>query len=118
MIDTFKGEMNKSLEEIQKNTAKQLEAFKEKTKSLKKHRTPQLRTGNGNRIDKKCKLRVSWGWKTWGTQQKDNLNKPFYIQKQMVTERISKKCLSKWDLSKGTCYVRNIQRISKKLLKG
>lgn len=36
MIDTFKGEMNKSLKEIQKNTTKQLKAFKEKTNKLLK----------------------------------------------------------------------------------
>ena len=42
MIDACKEEMNKFLEEIQENTIKQVEVFKEKTYPLNKPRKTQL----------------------------------------------------------------------------
>ena len=42
MIDAFKEEINKFLEEIQEKTIKQVEVFKEKTYPLNKPRKTQL----------------------------------------------------------------------------
>lgn len=38
MIETFKEESNKSFTEIQENASKQVEAFKQETKNMKKYR--------------------------------------------------------------------------------
>lgn len=46
-IEIFKGDMNKSLKEMQENTFKQVEALEEEANDIKKHRKIQ---SNGQRI--------------------------------------------------------------------
>jgi hypothetical protein len=44
MIEALKGEMSKSLEQIQENTLKQIKAFQEETNPFKKYRKIQLKS--------------------------------------------------------------------------
>ena len=48
MIETFEKKRNKSLKKIQENTGKQVETFKEETKSLLE-KYKKIQTGKGNK---------------------------------------------------------------------
>ena len=49
MIENFKDEMNKFLKEIQENTIKWVEVFKEETNPLKAYRKILLKAGKENK---------------------------------------------------------------------
>lgn len=70
MVEPFKEDINNSLEEVQENTGKQVEALKEKTNPLKKYRKMQsnkAQNGPRNKMNiktiKNHQWRQLWRWK-------------------------------------------------------
>jgi BMFP domain-containing protein YqiC len=92
MIETFKGEMNKSLKEIWENATKQVEAFKEETdkslKEIQENTIKQLKEINKTVQDLKMDIEVIKKIQSKGILEVEKLGKRTRTTNASITNRI------------------------------